>query len=62
MGLHGDVNSYASCDTLQVNDYSRYDMGLFSEEAKKAHREKQFPNDLIECYKMGVELSGEGTK
>ena len=57
MSLHGDIYSYASCDTLQVKDYSRYDMAYFSEEDKRKHREEQFPTDLAECFKMGVELS-----
>lgn len=57
MGLHGEIRSYAACDTLQVKDYSRYDMGIFSEEEKKAHREAQFPTDMAECYRMGVEMS-----
>ena len=57
MGLHGEVRSYAACDTLQVKDYSRYDMAYFSEEDKRAHREEQFPSDLEACFKMGIELS-----
>jgi len=57
MGLHGTVQSYASCDTLQVKDYSRYDMEFFSEEEKKQHREEQFPTDMAECYALGVKLS-----
>ena len=56
-GLHGKVVNYASCDTLQVKDYSKYDMGMFSEEAKKIHHEEQFPFDMKRCYDMGVELS-----
>ena len=58
MALHGETRSYAACDTLQVNDYSRYDMGLFNEEAKRAHREQQFPKDLGAAFSMGAELSG----
>ena len=57
MGLHGETRSYAACDTLQVNDYSKYDMGLFNEEAKRAHREAQFPKDLEAAYAMGAELA-----
>ena len=49
--------TYAACDTLQVKDYSKYNMGMFNEEHKKQVREKQFPVDLEEAYKMGVELS-----
>ena len=57
MGLHGTVRSYASCDTLQVKDYSRYDMEIFDEAWKKAHHEEQFPLDLQEAYQMGAEMS-----
>ena len=56
MGLHGKTRSYAACDTLQVKDYSRYDMEIFSEEWKRKHREEQFPTDLQECFRLGVEL------
>lgn len=56
MGLHGSVRSYAACDTLQVADYSKYDMGIFNEAAKKAHRAEQFPRDLQACFNMGQEL------
>lgn len=56
MGLHGEVKSYASCDTLQVKDYSRYDMAYFSEEDKRRHREDQFPTDQAECFKLGAEM------
>lgn len=57
MGLHGETKSYAACDTLQVKDYSKYDMGFFNEEAKKAHRDAQFPKDLEEAYKLGAEIT-----
>ncbi len=57
MFFKGQVKSYASCDTLQVKDYSKYSMGAFDEEAKKKHREEQFPADLEECYQLGAELS-----
>ncbi len=56
--LNGSVEVYACCDTLQVNDYSRYDMAGFNEEHKKAMREKQFPQDLIKAFEMGARLSG----
>lgn len=56
--LNGSVEVYASCDTLQVADYSKYDMASFSEEHKKAVREKQFPLDLEKAFEMGARLSG----
>ena len=54
--LNGDVEVYACCDTLQVSDYSRFNMASFNEEHKKAMREKQFPNDLKKAFEMGTEL------
>ncbi len=57
MALHGNTCSCASCDTLQVKDYSKYDMAYFSEEEKRRHRGEQFPADMEECFKMGAELS-----
>ena len=56
--LNGAVEVYASCDTLQVADYSKYDMASFSEEHKREVREKQFPLDLEKAFEMGARLSG----
>ena len=54
--LHGRVELYACCDTLQVKDYGRYSMAGFSEAHKKQMRETQFPKDLEEAYRMGKSL------
>ena len=56
--LNGAVEVYASCDTLQVNDYSRFNMAGFNEEHKKEMREKQFPKGLEQAFNMGARLSG----
>ena len=56
--LNGEVEVYACCDTLQVADYSRYDMAGFNEAHKKEMREKQFPQDLEKAFEMGARLSG----
>lgn len=56
-GLKGTMEIYACCDTLQVNDYSRYNMAGFDEEHKKRMREEQFPHDLEEAFSMGARLS-----
>jgi multimeric flavodoxin WrbA len=53
----GQMKSYASLDTLQVKDYSKYSMGTFNEKAKKERHDEQFPVDMQECFKMGKELS-----
>ncbi len=55
--LNGTVEVYPCCDTLQVSDYSKFNMAAFSEEHKKEMREKQFPNDLEMAFKMGARLS-----
>ena len=53
----GRFEVYPCCDTLQVRDYSKYDMASFDEEHKKEVREKQFPIDLQEAFRIGAELS-----
>ena len=58
-GLNGSVEVYACCDTLQVADYSKYNMASFNEEHKKTMREKQFPQDLEKAFQLGAKL-GEG--
>lgn len=56
--LNGSVEVYACCDTLQVEDYSKYNMASFNEKHKKEMREKQFPLDLNKAFQMGAKLSG----
>ena len=55
--LNGSVEAYACCDTLQVADYSKYNMAGFDEAHKRAMREKQFPVDLEKAFEMGARLS-----
>ena len=54
--LNGEVRVLTGCDTLQVKDYSKYNMASFNEKHKIAHHEKQFPLDLDKAFKMGAEL------
>ena len=56
--LNGSVEVYACCDTLQVTDYSKYNMASFNEEHKKEIRAKHFPQDLEKAFQMGRRLSG----
>ena len=56
--LNGSVEVYACCDTLQVTDYSKYNMASFNEEHKKEMRAKHFPQDLEKAFQMGKRLSG----
>ena len=55
--LNGRVELYPCCDTLQVNDYSKYNMAGFNEEHKKLMRDTQFPGDLENAFRLGAELS-----
>ncbi len=57
--LNGSVEVYACCDTLQVTDYSKYNMASFNEDHKRTIREKQFPLDLEKAFRMGARLSSE---
>ena len=54
--LNGKVQTLCSFDTLQVKDYSKFNMASFNAEHKKALHEKQFPLDLEKARQMGAEL------
>ncbi len=55
--LNGDVTIYPSCDTLQVADYSKFNMASFDEAAKKKAHEELFSQDLQHAYEIGMRLS-----
>lgn len=57
--LNGEVCLYPCHDTLQVADYSKYNMASFDEEKKKLSREKNFPRDLENAYQIGQRLVRE---
>lgn len=53
----GSVSVYPCFDTLQVKDYSRYEMGVWNEQHKKAFHETEFPKNLSDAFQLGAELS-----
>ena len=55
--LNGEVALYPIYNTLQVNDYSKFAMGGFSEAAKKQAHEECFPADLKNAFDIGAKLS-----
>ncbi len=57
--LNANVTTYPVHNTLQVKDYSKYHMAGFDGDAKKEFREKQFPKDLEEAFRIGAKLSTE---
>ncbi len=52
----GPTQILISGDTLQVNDYDRYDWSMFDIEGKKERREKVFPQERKKAFDMGAEL------
>lgn len=54
--LNGEVTLYPCYNTLQVKDYSKFNMGSFSEENKKRVHEECFPTDLENAFKIGASL------
>lgn len=57
MVLNGSVEVHPCCDTLQVNDYSKFSMAGFDEAHKREVHETQFPKDLEEAFRIGVRLA-----
>jgi len=43
-------------DTLQFDDYSKYDASMFNVEAKRRRHEEVFPQDLQRAYELGQRL------
>lgn len=43
-------------NTLQVDDYSKFNWTIFDPIQKKAYHEEAFPIKLKEAYKLGAEL------
>ena len=54
----GPAKVLLSGDTLQVpeEDYARYEWNKFSGAAKRERREREFPKEMAEAYRMGKEL------
>lgn len=52
--LNGRVQIIPVCDTLQVKDYSKYDMAGFSEEHKRKVHDQEFPQQLKTAFQLGA--------
>ena len=55
-GMVGPTKVMVCGDTLQVNDYSRYNWTMFNPEAKKARHEEVFPGEKKKAFDFGVEM------
>ena len=54
--VFGASETLYACNTYQFADYSRYDMTLFTEEEKRAHRDAHFGTDLANARALGRRL------
>ena len=55
--LNGEIHLYPCYNTLQVSDYSKFNMGSFDEIIKKEVHNNLFPVDLQNAYNLGMKLS-----
>ena len=55
----GTAEMIAAVDTLQFDDYSKYDAAIFDVEAKRKRHEEVFTEDLKKAYKMGKDAIEE---
>ena len=51
--LNGEMKIIGAFDTLQVSDYSKYNMASFNEDHKKEVNVNQFPIDLKKAFEFG---------
>ncbi|MDD1702106.1 MAG: flavodoxin family protein [Methanoregula sp.] len=54
--IFGSCESLWVTDTLLFDDYAKYESSLFDPEAKKRHKEEQFPKDCKKAYELGARL------
>jgi multimeric flavodoxin WrbA len=54
--IFGSCQKLICSDTLQVDDYSKYDWTMFDVEHKIARREQVFPKDKQAAYDLGVQM------
>lgn len=54
--VFGACETVYAFNTYQFADYSRYDITLFSEEAKRAYRDEHFGKDLENAKELGSRL------
>ena len=55
-GMVGPTKVMICGNTLQVNDYGKYDWTMFDPKAKKIRHETIFPQELEKAYSLGAEM------
>jgi multimeric flavodoxin WrbA len=61
-GFVGPAELIEANDTLQFDDYSKYDVSMFDVNAKLKRRSEVFPLDLKKAYDMGKRVVEEAEK
>jgi len=54
----GPTKVLISGNTLQINDYDRYNWTMFDAEGKKERHETVFPLEKQNAYSLGAEMVG----
>lgn len=54
--LIGPTKTLVSGNTLQVNNYERYDWTIFNADEKKERREKVFPEERKKAFSLGADM------
>lgn len=55
-GMVGPTKVMVSGDTLQVNDYEKYNWTMFNPDAKIARHNEVFPEDMRKVFELGMEI------
>ncbi len=57
--VYTEPQIYYSCGTYMVDNFPKYDIEMFEEKDRLAHKEKQFPLDCKAVFEMGVNMAKE---
>ncbi|WP_306423190.1 flavodoxin family protein [Desulforhabdus sp. TSK] len=60
--IFGPCESLMSFDTLQFEDYSKYEAGMFDAAAKRKRHEEVFPEDCRKAFDLGAKLCNPSQK
>ena len=55
----GEPEHLVAYNTYQVKDYSRFELGGFSEEAKRQYRDEHWEEDLEKAYATGIRMAND---
>jgi len=53
----GPVKTLLCTETLQTNDYGKYELTMFDEAARKKRRQEVFPQDCKKAFELGAALT-----